>query len=580
MVASVLTSSNDLVFNCIVDNGKSDQKAICESFDVSEQQLLLESNGRSSIRGGNVKTAFFLPDGDYWQIFNGSQSITSQGGLKRATIGVDKTHAIREAENEHEQLKKEADQKSRQLTDIKMERHEHKVRWNDLRKKEKLARDQINRLTDEIERIREDAEAAENVSFDTSELEDEVNKAQSEYEKVKGEEEDLVKAVNELIPGIQAIQAQIDEVANRNIKVANDLEDVEKKLNEVLQRKGKQARKIENKRKKMAEAEQARATQELETKGKEKKMLHTLRKARIMTLRSQKSEENRKLKKEDQLELVDEADCAEEELNDIEPTIVEKEPEHFEKKIIVLQGRIEAERKKRQMKETDPEVALEKYVRAKELLDSKMFQIEKIEENKESLMEDVRNRKAKWKRFRGKLHLIGFTFFVKCVQCGISTYSIFPSCSAHIVDSANATFDEVLNRKGSSGEIKFDHKAKTLNLLVQKDNNNEHSQTADVKSLSGGERSYTTLALLLALGESLETPFRVMDEFDVFLDPIARKIALTTMIEVAQSFEHRQFIFITPQDLSNIKTSPTLVIRQMVPPQRRAIVGGAVQQTL
>lgn len=406
MVASVLTSSNDLVFNCIVDNGKSDQKAISESFDVSEQQLLLESNGRSSIRGGNVKTAFFLPDGDYWQIFNGSQSITSQGGVKRATIGVDKTHAIKAAENEHEQLKKEADQKSRQLTDIKMERHEHKVRWNDLRKKEKLARDQINRLTDEIERIREDAEAAENVSFDTSELEDEVNKAQSEYEKMKGEEEDLVKVVNDLIPGIQAIQAQIDEVANRNIKVADDLEEVEKKLNKVLQDKGERARKIENKKKKMAEAEQARATQELETKGKEKKMLHTLRKARIMTLRSQKSEENRKLKKEDQVELVDEADCAEEELNDIEPTIVEKEPEHFEKKIIVLQGRIEAERKKRQMKETDPEVALEKYVRAKELLDSKMFQIEKIEENKEGLMEDVRQRKKLWKRFRGKLHYL------------------------------------------------------------------------------------------------------------------------------------------------------------------------------
>ena len=47
---------------------------------------------------------------------------------------------------------------------------------------------------------------------------------------------------------------------------------------------------------------------------------------------------------------------------------------------------------------------------------------------------------------------------------------------------------------------------------------------------SGGERSFTTLSLLLALGESLETPFRVMDEFDVFLDPMSRKIALETMV--------------------------------------------------
>jgi hypothetical protein len=28
-----------------------------------------------------------------------------------------------------------------------------------------------------------------------------------------------------------------------------------------------------------------------------------------------------------------------------------------------------------------------------------------------------------------------------------------------------------------------------------------------------------TIALLLALGEMLETPFRVMDEFDVFVSP-------------------------------------------------------------
>ena len=145
---------------------------------------------------------------------------------------------------------------------------------------------------------------------------------------------------------------------------------------------------------------------------------------------------------------------------------------------------------------------------------------------------------------------------------------------------SNATFDEVLNRKGSSGQIKFDHVKKTLNLVVQKDNADVNSQTNDVKSLSGGERSYTTLALLLALGESLETPFRVMDEFDVFLDPIARKIALQTMIKVAKSFEHRQFIFITPQDVSNITTDSKLKIFQMEPPERNQLVGGIVQQTL
>jgi hypothetical protein len=39
----------------------------------------------------------------------------------------------------------------------------------------------------------------------------------------------------------------------------------------------------------------------------------------------------------------------------------------------------------------------------------------------------------------------------------------------------------------------------------------------NTKTLSGGERSYSTLAFTLALGANNESPFRAMDEFDVFM---------------------------------------------------------------
>jgi len=94
------------------------------------------------------------------------------------------------------------------------------------------------------------------------------------------------------------------------------------------------------------------------------------------------------------------------------------------------------------------------------------------------------------------------------------------------------------------------------------------SQTKDVKSLSGGERSYTTIALLLALGENLETPFRVFDEFDVFLDSVARKIALDQLVSTSLALEHRQFIYITPQDLSSLKPHNKLKLIKMNPPAR------------
>jgi chromosome segregation ATPase len=137
-----------------------------------------------------------------------------------------------------------------------------------------------------------------------------------------------------------------------------------------------------------------------------------------------------------------------------------------------------------------------------------------------------------------------------------------------------------VNIKGSSGTIEFDHESCTLDLIVQKDSGNENSQQKDVKALSGGERSFTTIALLLALGEMLETPFRVMDEFDVFLDPVTRKLIIDTLIEVGKGMPHRQFIFITPQDVSNVETDPSLKILKMKPPERREVSGGPTQQTL
>lgn len=54
-------------------------------------------------------------------------------------------------------------------------------------------------------------------------------------------------------------------------------------------------------------------------------------------------------------------------------------------------------------------------------------------------------------------------------------------------------------------------------VQVQMPQDASHSSVRDTRALSGGERSFSTLAFALAVHNMTEAPFRAMDEFDVFM---------------------------------------------------------------
>ena len=135
-------------------------------------------------------------------------------------------------------------------------------------------------------------------------------------------------------------------------------------------------------------------------------------------------------------------------------------------------------------------------------------------------------------------------------------------------------FNYYMTRSGKSGKINFNHEDKSLSLVVNMNVEKDKAgvgkaeRVTDTKSLSGGERSFSTTAFVLALGQEMESPFRAMDEFDVFMDGINRKITMDMLHEFAQENPTRQFIFITPQDISAIKVDDKVHIQRMKPPKR------------
>ncbi|KAH1430684.1 hypothetical protein LV164_008493 [Aspergillus fumigatus] len=88
------------------------------------------------------------------------------------------------------------------------------------------------------------------------------------------------------------------------------------------------------------------------------------------------------------------------------------------------------------------------------------------------------------------------------------------------------------------------------------------------KTLSGGEKSFSQVCLLLALWEAMGSPVRCLDEFDVYMDHINRKMAIDMLMLAARRSIGRQFILITPGSRAEITLAPDVRVKELAEPER------------
>lgn len=76
----------------------------------------------------------------------------------------------------------------------------------------------------------------------------------------------------------------------------------------------------------------------------------------------------------------------------------------------------------------------------------------------------------------------------------------------------------ILTLRDFIGEMVIDHKEQTLKINITPRNRKSKSDEREValQTLSGGERSYSTVAFLLALWSCVDHPFYFLDEYDVY----------------------------------------------------------------
>ncbi|KAJ7432761.1 P-loop containing nucleoside triphosphate hydrolase protein [Mycena galericulata] len=140
----------------------------------------------------------------------------------------------------------------------------------------------------------------------------------------------------------------------------------------------------------------------------------------------------------------------------------------------------------------------------------------------------------------------------------------------HIALRCKLVFGYHLSQRGYYGKVLFDHEKGTLQLKVQTDDQatTQGARDKDPRSLSGGEKSFSTICLLLSLWESIGCPLRCLDEFDVFMDAVNRRISMKMMIDTANSSDKKQYVLITPQDMGHVALGPTVRVHRMTDPER------------
>ena len=113
-------------------------------------------------------------------------------------------------------------------------------------------------------------------------------------------------------------------------------------------------------------------------------------------------------------------------------------------------------------------------------------------------------------------------------------------------------FNYLLSERNFRGRVLLDHSDRKLDIHVEPDMTKASDSGRQAKTLSGGEKSFSTICLLLSIWEAMGSPIRCLDEFDVYMDSVNRAQSMGLMIQTARRSVGRQFILITPQSMNNV----------------------------
>eukprot|EP00752_Nemacystus_decipiens_P012922 g11436.t1 len=536
-IMQAINVTDDQAFNCLVDQCSIEKMCLFTCKEEAEKACLSGASGRYQRMPYGMFQAYYPSQGgrscNWFKVSDGNLQTRMNvvnSDMHRRVLGVDQATQLREARARFEQataavarVRAEADAVVANLNRAKAALEQEEAERDELERQESQLGKEKDSLSTELMAL----QAKKNDATDpTEELERELQVATEELE-------DVVKQLESLEAQIIEVSATIDpfEKASENARKAHEeSSEAAKKIHHELEER--EARESEQSRKAVrAQALLAKLNGELEE----------------LSTRTKEAGDRVEKEEESAKQIMQNTRVVQGRSWDGQRLTPGASSEALRIKLGMRKERLEKQKQKRKLKSGSLEEVTERLMGAtKHLLDMEDL-ADTLAANMKLLSDEKNRRLPQWKAMRD-----------------------------YVTRNLSDRFNKYLLKRGASGEVTIDHKEKTMGMAYQKDYMDDSNQCDDVRQLSGGERSSATLAMLLAIGESNECPFRVMDEFDVFMDPMSRNWAIKQVIEFAASQKIRQFIFITPQDLSSVTASETCRVIRMQPPRK----GDHTQTTL
>ncbi len=169
-----------------------------------------------------------------------------------------------------------------------------------------------------------------------------------------------------------------------------------------------------------------------------------------------------------------------------------------------------------------PDEAEEMYDSYNETFKEIQQRIEEVRENRRRILQEIEERNKKWREVTEKL-----------------------------LEEVNIKYKALLRKLQAAGEVRLinSHDIEEAGLEIIVGFKGAAPQRLDPYTHSGGERSSSVMAFLLALQQNVISPFRAVDEFDLHMDP-QNKEAVSEFIVSAMEGTHDQYMAITPSQVT------------------------------